>query len=276
MRRYLVASDLSARSAQAVARGVQLALASHDAELTLLHVTDDAGPDRPEACDLLRAQLPKGAPPGIRCIANPGDPDEVILRVAEELGVDLVVMGIPRARRFPQALAGTTAERVLSAIRKPVAVIRRDADRPWNRVMLAAEEDAATVAVIAGGTALGLWQGADLTVLHATNLPAPSGLRTAGLSSVDLQRIDMLAMGELEHRLRRRFSARLTDAAHLDFAMRHGAAAQAILDQQKQDHFDLVVMGSHGQGTLSRLICGSTSAEIIRDLDTDLICLPEP
>lgn len=272
MRHILVASDLSDRSAPALARGLRLA-ADHDAAVTLLHVTDDAAPARDGICDRMRAQLPTDARVTCRVVA--GDPDEAIAQAAAEGGADLIVMGIPRARRFPDSIAGTTAERVLAASTCPVAVIRRPGDAPWHRLMLAGQDDRATPHVIAGANALRLLEGVDLTVLQATNLPAPPQLRTGGLSGVDLQRIDMLAMEEMAHRLRGHLAGQLTAAAHREFVLRHGAAAPAILDLQSAQHFDLVVMGARGQGTLARRICGSTSAQIIRDLTTDVICIPE-
>ena len=279
MRNYLVASDLSERSDPALDRAVDLMrqarAAGETAAITLLHVLDRDASHHPDAARALRdriAALPERD--AIRCLALPGDADETILSVAQDSGAALILMGIPRPRRFLQGLAGTTAERVLSDSRQPVAVIRRPGLAPWRRVLLASDQDAAALGVVQAMQALGLLQGTDLTVLHATNLPGPPQMRTGGMSSVDLQRLDMHAMAELEHRLRRRLRDRLGAAEHLDFALRHGSAPAAILDLQGRGHFDLVVMGARGQGALLRRVLGSTSAEMIRQIDTDLLCVP--
>lgn len=284
MRNYLIASDLSSRSAAALGRALAILAADLragiQARLTVLHVMDDAGPDRPELLDMLRAKL--GDPPQadrIDCLCLAGDPDETILAVAAKLEAHLILMGVPRPRRFLQGLTGTTAERVLSESKCPLAVIRNPATgnrtkQDWNRILLASDKDDAAPQVVTGAEALGYLSGADVTVLHATNLPEPTRLRTGGLSSVDLQNLDMHAMAEREHRLRRQLHPHFATVRHLDFAMRHGAAAEAILDLQASNHFDLVIMGARGRGSLMRTILGSTSAEIIRRINTDLLCIP--
>ncbi|MTH35104.1 hypothetical protein GL279_10870 [Paracoccus limosus] len=280
MRNYLVASDLSARSDAALARALALAAADQaagrPAHVRLLHVIDEAAGHAAHATDLLAAQVQRVAGPGapVQPCTIAGDPDETILAEAEALDAALILMGVPRPRRFPLSLAGTTAERVLSATNRPLAVIRRPAGTAWQRQMLALEDAPASLDLLHRARDLGLIAGADVTVLHATNLPGPDRLRTGGMSSVTLQSLDMHAMEELEHRLRRRWREALASSAHLDFALRHGPPAPAITGLQASGHFDLVVMGARGHGSLLRNLLGSTSAEIIRDLDTDLICLP--
>ena len=276
MRNYLVASDLSGRSDHALARAAALARGDDDARITLLHVIDEAGPASTEAEDRLRAQAARVVPASValRCVTLPGDPDETILRLARETGAALILMGVPRPRRFLQGLAGTTAERVLTAAACPVAVVRHPADRPWHRILLALAEDRSALPVARALDRLGLVRGADVTVLHATHLPSPPTLRTGGLSSVSLQRLDNEAMAHLELRLRRRLRPALKAAGHLHYALRHGAAPTALARMQREDRFDLLVTGARGQGALRRLILGSTSAEMIRNAEIDLICVP--
>lgn len=275
MRNYLVASDLSPRSDAPLARALALADAG-PSQVTLLHVLDEHVADASEAQARLSAQAGRiGAGCAIQCLVLTGDPDETIEAQADRLDADLILLGIPRPRRFPQSLAGTTAERLLATSRRPLAIIRRPAATPWQRQMLALADDPATVALILRARALGLIAGADVTVLHATNLPGPAQLRTGGLGAVALQTLDMHAMDELEQRLRRRWREALAGAAHLDFALRHGPPAPAITELQASGHFDLVIMGARGCGSLVRNLLGSTSAEIIRDIDTDLICIPQ-
>lgn len=277
MRNYLVASDLSARSDAPLGRALALAKAGpQPARVVLLHVVDEDAGDPGQAQALLRAQARRcGADGSVTLLAIPGDPDETIQAQAQHLDAGLILLGLPRPRRFPLSLAGTTAERLLSATDRPLAIIRNPAGAPWHRQMLAVDDEPATLDLITRAKALGLITGADLTVLHATNLPGPAQLRTGGLSAVTLQSLDMHAMDELEQRLRRRWRTALSGSAHLDFALRHGPPAPAIAALQASGHFDLVIMGARGRGSLIRNLLGSTSAEIIRDIDTDLLCLPQ-
>lgn len=279
MRNYLIASDLSPRSAAALDRALALLAADlaagRAARLALVHVMDDAAPARRDLPRLVRAQLhDQSLARHVDVICRPGDPDQVILGLADDLGAQLILMGVPRPRRFLQGLTGTTSERVLNEARVPLAVIRQPGGRAWDRILLALDDDDTMPQLVATAEALDCLAGADVTVLQATNLPGPAQLRTGGLGSVDLQSLDMHAMAEREHRLRRRLRGRFAATRHLDFAMRHGAAADAIVQMQASSHADLVVMGSRGRGSLARRILGSTSAEIIRRIDADLLCIP--
>lgn len=47
--------------------------------------------------------------------------------------------------------------------------------------------------------------------------------------------------------------------------MVHGLAVESVLGLVKQDHYDLVVMGTHGYHGLERMVMGAVAEEIIRD-----------
>ncbi|MFT4014126.1 MAG: universal stress protein [Paracoccus sp. (in: a-proteobacteria)] len=278
MRNLLIASDLSSRSQAALGRALALAEAgTGETRLSVLHVADDAGPDDGAGPELrVQAFGRQDNRPDLALIRRHGDPDAVIAQVAHELGAALVLMGVPRPRRFPDALSGTTAERVLNDSALPVAVIRNPPEQPWRRILIALEDDDGAIPLVAAAEALDLFAGADVTVLSATNLPGPQQLRTTGLSEIYLQTLDMHATEERGQALRRRLRDHFQGVNRLDFALRHGAPGQAILDLQANEGFDLVIMGARGRGRLARRLLGSTSAEMIRLLDTDLICLPSP
>ena len=61
-----------------------------------------------------------------RHIAVMGDPARTILQTAEELGVDLVVVGSHGRRGIKRLLAGSVAESVMREARCPVLVARSD------------------------------------------------------------------------------------------------------------------------------------------------------
>ena len=54
---------------------------------------------------------------------RPGEPEEGILKIAEELKIDLIVMATEGRHGFIDALKGTTTERVLRGAPCPVLAV---------------------------------------------------------------------------------------------------------------------------------------------------------
>src|SRR5690606_26858228 len=72
----------------------------------------------------------------IVCHAAPGPADAAVLKVAEEVEADLIVVGATRRGVIARTVLGTTAQRIVRAARVPVLVSRRPGHGPWRRVLL--------------------------------------------------------------------------------------------------------------------------------------------
>src|SRR5690606_31098682 len=78
-----------------------------------------------------------------------GRPAPEILRLAGEVGADLIVVGEQGPRRGIGALLGSTAERVLFESRVPVLLARKLADAPPRRLLAAIDDSEMAVQVLA-------------------------------------------------------------------------------------------------------------------------------
>lgn len=72
-----------------------------------------------------------------------GDPATAVTRVANEIGADLVVAGVPRRNAFSRGLFGVTASRLLRVVRAPILAVpgrsgREDAQPERPQLSLAA------------------------------------------------------------------------------------------------------------------------------------------
>lgn len=133
----LYATDFGAESLHAVPYAVSIA-EEHDARLTLLHVAHDDGVELPEPTpgampvvspyELVargEKQLHELLPPGVALRHEPefmvqfGDAAETILRIARD-DVDLIVLGVKRARTLAKHLGGSIAYRVVCEAHCPV------------------------------------------------------------------------------------------------------------------------------------------------------------
>ncbi len=113
---------------QALEEAVVLA-AAFDADLLVVHVADLV-----DCLTHLEEDFAAWVEPGVRkrCrysqIAASGDAAEQVLKIAEEAGADLIVIGAQHKRFFDSTVIGTTTERVVRFARQPVWTVVSRAD----------------------------------------------------------------------------------------------------------------------------------------------------
>ena len=283
MRRILVATDLSSRADRAVRRAALVA-AGAGAELAILCVVDDDQPEsmiaaeRHEAAALL-ARAAEGLPElravSPACIVEPGDPFDTILRVAEERGVDLVILGEHRRRLLRDMLVGTTVERVIRLSPRPVLMVSALPDGPYRRVLAATDLSAASARAIGAAARSGLFDGAALSLLHARETPGLGAMAMADLPPAAVA-------GHLEDTLRAARGDLLRFIAGLDLpgAMRPEPLVEAqppafaIAEAVKRQRPDLLVIGTAGGGGAARAMLGSVAAGVLREVACDTLVVP--
>jgi universal stress protein E len=176
--RIVCATDLTARSELALSRAVLLAQQT-GARLTLVHAV---GPRRSERH--LRAQVNRAyvqlltrvdrafgsASTAIDIAVRGGVPLDVIAQVVSETNADLVVLAAPQRRRR-DSIIGTTAERLLRAIERPVLVVHRAVQGSYSRVAMAVDLSNTSLPMIQAAARLGVLDNAETTLLHATSAP---------------------------------------------------------------------------------------------------------
>jgi nucleotide-binding universal stress UspA family protein len=127
-------SDFSNRSASAFQLACALAR-DYCARLVVLHVAvpplvygEDILPPDPEILrQSAQAQLDRlQAPPGVRAERRlvEGDPATEVLRVAQEIGADLIVMGTHGRTGLARLLMGSVAEQVMRQAHCPVLTLK--------------------------------------------------------------------------------------------------------------------------------------------------------
>ena len=130
---------------------------------------------------------------------------------------------------------------------------------------------------------------ARLTVLHALpDLAAelsqraaldPASLIGAGSNLNWLDREQHIATTDVETQLRQLCQELLAEAApelaqRLEILVRAGDPVETILDCAHDGDFDCIVVGSHGQGMVSRLLVGSVAEGVIRSSRIPVLVAP--
>jgi nucleotide-binding universal stress UspA family protein len=146
IRKILYATDLSPNSAYAFRYAINSAI-KHDADIIILHVVQESAPFFEEerlkmireekvakATNHIKDRLQtfrdkerKADPQSIDRVVSvevcEGYPPEEILRKADELSCDIIVMGTHGKGIIRHSFLGSTAQKVLRRVRKPVFII---------------------------------------------------------------------------------------------------------------------------------------------------------
>lgn len=182
---------------------------------------------------------------------------QLVNKVAEETGADLIVVGANPEPLLARSLVGSTGRRILYLANRPVLVANEARREPFRRVLAAIDLSAVSRAVLEAAWAIAQADRAELRALFVLE-PLPMMLaRIAGDREEDRRR-----KGREE-------TERVLEAVGLvgeaaQGRMREGHAGREILEEAQDWDADLIVVGSHGFGFFDRLMLGSTALFVLR------------
>jgi nucleotide-binding universal stress UspA family protein len=180
-------------------------------------------------------------------------PSDDVVRVAEEIGAGLIVLGSRGLGGVRRALMGSVSDSVVRHAHCPVMVVRGEPVAFPTRILLAtdgskeAELAATAAAELAKSTA------SELQVAHVA-AQYPSYARAAGEELPDV------AQQVLDEQVDRLQQAGVTVAeAHV----RVGPPAAVIVALAEHMGAHLIIMGSRGMGGIRRALMGSVSDSVV-------------
>lgn len=235
-------------------------------------VTNGSGADPVEAAaERLRAQVRQATSRGGKLASLrvvPGAAHEVILRRAEEVRADLIVVGPHRGAPDERGDLGTTADKIVRTSSQPCLIVRGLVSLPLRSVLvptdLSSAAQGALDLALNWASALRVRTGNDeetrLDVLHV--LTDPSTRTQAERTLQD----EVVAAGK------RTGSSSLL-RANRD-VVETNAAADEILRRAKDGQVDLLVLGTHGGSAMERSHIGSVSSEVARRAECALLLAP--
>ena len=282
MQRIMLATDFSERSDRALRRAVILARA-HGASLDVVHVVDDDRPRRivdHDASDA-RQMLAEVARTlkdmdGVTCSTQVllDDPFAGIVKAAAKASPDLLVIGPHRRQILRDAFVGTTAERTIRSVSRPVLMVNGPPVGPWRHMLLTTDlsENAGNALIRFKG--LGLGAGARSVVLSVFDAPA---LRLAMSGTMGREEQEDY-LKDLGHDARKHLSAFMTQIGmgQAEKIVRHEetTVANEILKTASDLKADLIVISTQGKGTVARIVLGSVAQQVLKDAQTDVIAIP--
>ncbi len=279
-RRLLCATDLSPRSDRAVQRTALLAQ-QMNAEAMFMHTVDDSAPGRVIRMKATRAYLRlraegeramKHAPHAAVAAVRLGTPLDAMIASASEYEPDLIVMARHRRRRM-DALIGTTAERVIRSTRRSVLAVSGDAERPYERVMLATDLSRSSTHAARTVAELGMMDDADAWVVHAFGSPYQELILADNLNVQDA----MVHRNALRDVIKRDVLRNLADAGvdleRVEVSAEQARPIVAIERAMERVQPDLLVIGVSRWGALKRILLGSVADQVFRNVNCDILAI---
>jgi nucleotide-binding universal stress UspA family protein len=259
----LLATDGSEDAAQATQAATDLASRS-GSELHVVHVWHDVpGPYRHgyvkrelrrQGQEILDEQVRKIEEAGgtvAQAHLRGGRTSDEVIELAEELDVDLLVVGTRGLRGMRRILIGSHSDEIVHRSRRTVLVVRRG-DNVWPPSRVVAGDDFSEDARRAAGLAanLGKLFGARMLLLHVEPQLSQESGEAVGQ-----------AEGKLEDRARE-LEAILEERPQTRVVA--GDPAEVLVDAAQEEGPTVVAVGSRGLGTLERVRLGSVSTKVIR------------
>ena len=277
MKKILIATDLSARSDRALERAVNIAR-EHDAELAVVHVIDEDLPkelseaQHRAAETAIEAEVARlGSKGGLRVSIHIvfGRAYHHILSLAEEIGADLIVLGMHRVDALKDMFRGTTVERVIRAGRLPVLLVKDRVAGAYKQALVGV--DFSVYARRAVEFAVEFAPGGTFHLVHAYDVPFRGFLYGADtrheVNKRHQESFNRMIEGEMAS-----FLAGLEGAPPaLQKIMEEGAVREVIARQVSRVNPDLLVIGTHGRTGVAHAFLGSVAEDLLKSPPCDVL-----
>ncbi|MGH9262255.1 MAG: universal stress protein, partial [Acidimicrobiales bacterium] len=188
----------------------------------------------------------------------------VLSQAVADAGAELVVLGGKHHGVLDCWLGGSTAHNAVRALPVPV-LVTRDPPASVRRVLVAADVSAAAGPTIAAAERVAALWGARVRAVNVLE-PFPA-IAEAGFT----QAPEYYAVWE--EMLQRDVWPLLRSSA-AETGVRHGHVVPALRREVADWGADLLVVGSHGKGWVDRLLIGSVTERLLRDLPASLLVVP--
>jgi len=269
LRRILCAVDLSEFSVPALAHGAAWA-EWFGAEVTALYVFDSMAPPAARAAIEKELQLMIAAftsrGPRVALRTAEGDPARQIVRQADELDADLIVLGTHGRSGYDRITLGSVAEKVLRKAPCPVMTLPPTAPRSpetvlARRILCPVDFSSCSELALAFAVSVAPNAGGTITALHVVEAMDGEDDTNRPEYIAELRRRQCETAGHSVQELTASFGVGSKELQHL---VGLGRPHREILRHAAEQHADLIVMGVRGRGAIDLTLFGSTTNHVVR------------
>ncbi len=267
----VLATDLSARCDRSLDRALMIAQ-EWRAQLVLLHVV---APDRArgsvahirEIKERIAQQLPK-TKVDIEILVGVGDIAETVIETARTKSCALIVTGVARYDSIGDIILGGPVDELIRKASAPVLVVKRRPKHAYKNILVAT--DFSDCSLQALNMAAEFFPDTRLHLVHAYHEPYLTWLYS--------EQVAQDAKSEKQRALTRFLAKREINEAI--FGRMNGSIEKGDLDavlarKIAATRSDLVVLGTHDRGPISRAALGSNADHVLEWTDEDVLIVPE-
>jgi len=283
MMRLLVATDLLPKSEFAIDRAGLLA-DELEADLSLLHVVSPVSSERvlEQSLQMAIARMKSRVrSPLWRARTTPdvvvraGNPARVILDTIAREEPDLLIVGPHERRGVVDALQGTIIEKAVSSRSCPVLVVQQGASANYRNILLALDAAAGSRAAVRAAERFVLRDGAQAAVIHACAAPDHTVLQISGAEGAGVASHTDYTPATASAAMRELLERESADPKRYELVVAHGNPLQTIMRAIGRRQFDLLVMGTRGDGRMRRAVLGSVANQLLKVAPCDILIVPQ-
>jgi nucleotide-binding universal stress UspA family protein len=267
----LLATDLSARCDRPLDRALMIAK-QWNTKLILLHILDPVRAKDPatnirEIETQIADELPQHKVE-VEILVKTGDVAATIIETAKSKKCDLIVTGVARYNSIGDALLGGPVDQLIRKASVPVLVVKRRPKNAYKNILIAT--DFSNCSLQALNAAAELFPDPKLHLVHAYHEPYSAWLSSDQVAQ-DVKSEEQTSLT--------RFLAQpsLSEAVlgRLNGSIEKGDLGAVLYRKIAATKSDLVVLGTHGRGALSRATLGSNAQHVLGWVGQDVLMVRE-
>jgi universal stress protein E len=276
--RILLANDFSKSSENVVATATELAKI-FNSEVVPIHILpDDVTNDKVKlllhdtATNRLQQTVDHLTHEGVQAgqpILAYGSAYEAIVEAAVDVNANLIMIGSGETQKGEKFLLGTTTERIIQKSEKPVFVVKENVPLNIQHILCPIDFSATSGRALKNAITMAYRFKAELSILSVCELQDTSWFTSKEeIAAENEKRV-------AEHKAT--FDDYLKDfnltGLKWNKEIRKGKVAEQILCAISEKKTDLLVMGTTGKSGLSRLMIGSVTEKVIREVPSSFLTL---
>lgn len=276
--KILLTQDFSESSKNVVENAMDLAKVFRSEVIPIHVLPDDIVNDKVKSLlhetalaklDEISKRIKSGGAEAGKPLLEFGSPNEGIVRAAVRTNANLIVTGSGENRKGDRFQLGTTTERIIQKSEKPVFVVKEGVPLNVQHILCPVDFSAASKRALKTATIFARRFRAELTILGVCELQKAKWFT----SEKDVEKENNLRYtlhkDEFETFLK---EFNLTDI-NWTKEIPKGNPAEEILSAISRKMIDLLIMGTSGRTGLNRMLMGSVTEKVVREVPCSFLTL---